>query len=73
MKNESERGRDDLNFSVLTLKQLVLFQCTSHSLPLCVCVCVHVCLCIVARGLVCVLGLFGLLCTRCDNLFSHVE
>uniref|UniRef100_A0AAQ5ZVM4 Protein kinase domain-containing protein n=1 Tax=Amphiprion ocellaris TaxID=80972 RepID=A0AAQ5ZVM4_AMPOC len=33
-----ERGRDDLNFSVLTLKQLVLSQCTlsAHSLPLCV-------------------------------------
>lgn len=43
-----ERGRDDLNFSVLTLKQLVLFQCTlsTHSLPLCVYVGVLVPVCI---------------------------
>lgn len=38
------RGSDDLNFSVLTLKQLVLIQCTlsAHTFPVCVCVCVGV-------------------------------
>lgn len=37
-----------MNFSVLTLKQLVLFQCTlsAHSLPSCTCVCVFVPVCV---------------------------
>ena len=49
------RGSDDLNFSVLTLKQLVLIQCTlsAHTFPVCVCVCVYVlvCICIYLVGI----------------------
>lgn len=42
-----ERRSDDLNFSVLTLKQLVLLQCTvlAHTLPLYVRVCLFVTVC----------------------------